>query len=209
MAEVARLFSTAEAAAVSGVGVKTVNNAIDKRIIKAVKLAAGAKSGARRKLTQEEVLRLKLWYHLGDLLSQDRRRALFEAIRTRPDAKTIKAGELLIVDVEEARRQIATRTRDLEAAEKLVTEDKAVLNGEPVFAGTRVPVRLVAIMLKDGTDAQEILEGYPKLTARHLELAPIWTSAHPQRGRPKSLKARGMTPKSSRRVTLADDPRSR
>lgn len=205
-----RLYSTAEAAVISGVGVKTVNNAIDKRIIKVAKPVPGSpKSSVRRKLTADDVLRLKLWYHVGDVLTQDRRRALFEAIRARPDAKTIKAGELLIVDVEEARQQIALRTRDLEEAEALVTQDKAILNGEPVFKGTRVPVRSIASMLRDGADAQDILEGYPKLTERHLELARLWVSAHPQRGRPKSLKDRGVIPKWSRKAPLVSNSRSR
>lgn len=210
MASAARLYTTAEAAAVSGVGVKAVNNAIDKQIVRAKRPSeSAAVSGARRALTADDVLRLKLWYQVGDVLSQDRRRELFEAIKARPDAKTVKAGALLIVDVEEARRQIATRTRDLEAAEAIITRDKAVLGGEPVFRGTRVPVRTIATMLESGADPEDILDGYPKLAKRDLELARIWVAAHPQRGRPKSLKARGFTPKSTRRVALDGDPHPR
>lgn len=209
MAGAARLYTTSEAAAVSGVGVKAVNNAIDKRIVRAARPAAGARVNGGRALTTDDLLRLKLWYQVGNILSQDRRRELFEAIEARPNAKTVKAGALLIVDVEEARRQIATRTRDLEAAEAIVSSDKAVLGGEPVLRGTRIPVRLIATMLDDGANADEILEGYPKLAKRDLELARIWVAAHPRRGRPKSLKARGLTPKSSRRVALGSDPISR
>lgn len=204
MAGAARLYTTTEAAAVSGVGVKAVNNAIDKQIIRAARMADGARvRDGRRALTADDLLRLKLWYQVGNILSQDRRHQLFEAIDARPDAKTVKAGELLIVDVDEARRQIATRTRDLEAAEALVVRDKAVLGGEPVFKGTRIPVRAVAAMLADGADADDILDGYPRLTRRQLDLASIWVAAHPQRGRPRTLKAQGLTPKSVTRVSLA------
>jgi uncharacterized protein (DUF433 family) len=210
MPSAARLFTTTEAAAVSGVGVKAVNNAIDKKIVRAARPSGDVHAkGERRALTADDLLHLKLWYQVGNILSQDRRRELFDAILARPNAKTVKAGDLLIVDVEEARRQIAARTRDLEAAEAMVSRDKAVLGGEPVFKGTRIPVRLIASMLDDGADAEEILEGYPKLAKRHLELAHIWIAAHPRRGRPKSLKARGLTPKSSQRVSLGSDPRSR
>lgn len=44
-----------------------------------------------------------------------------------------------------------------------MSSDKAVLNGEPVFKGTRIPVRLIAAMLEQGADEDELLEGYPKL----------------------------------------------
>lgn len=210
MPSAARLYTTAEAAAVSGVGVKAVNNAIDKQIVRAARPTGSARERkSRRALTADDLLRLKLWYQVGNILTQDRRHELFEAIKARPNAKTVKAGALLIVDVDEARRQIATRTRDLEAAEAIVSRDKAVLGGEPVFKGTRIPVRLIVSMLDEGAYPEEILDGYPKLAKRQLELARIWVAAHPRRGRPKSLKARGLTPTSSTRVSLGSDPRVR
>jgi uncharacterized protein (DUF433 family) len=160
-------------------------------------MADGARRGdGRRALTADDLLRLKLWYQIGNILSQDRRHELFEAIEAKPDAKTVKASELLLVDVGEARRQIAARTRDLEAAEAMVVRDKAVMADEPVCKGTRILVRAIAAMLADGADADDILDGYPKLAKRQLELAPIWVAAHPQRGRPRTLKAQGLAPKS-------------
>lgn len=206
MPAAARLFTPSEAAAVSGIGVKAVNNAIDKRIVKPAKPASGAKP-ARRALTAEDVLRVKLWYKVGDILSQERRERLFDAIREQPKAKTVKADDLLIIDVGEARKQIAALTRDLEAAEAMVTRSKDVMGGEPVFKGTRIPVRLVASMLAEGADPDEILEGYPRLDRRQLELARIWVAAHPRRGRPKSLQDRGFKLKSSKRTALRGDPR--
>ncbi|BAV63066.1 DUF433 domain-containing protein [Sphingobium cloacae] len=207
MPATARLFTPSEAAAVTGIGVKAVNNAIDKQIVKAAKPAPGAGS-ARRALTVDDLLRVKLWYKVGDILSQERRERLFDAIRQQPKARTVKADDLLIIDVGEARKQIAARTRDLEAAEAMVSQDKEVMGGEPVFRGTRIPVRLIASMLTEGTDAAEILEGYPRLGERQLTLATIWVSAHPRRGRPKSLKDRGFKLKSVRRTTLRRDPRA-
>ena len=57
-------------------------------------------------------------------------------------------------------------------------------------------------MIADGVEADEILGGYPKLDHRLLSLAVIWATAHPRRGRPKSLKDSGTTLKSSKRVLL-------
>ena len=199
----ARLYTPSEAAVVSGVAVKAVNNAIDKRIIRAARSArtAGGRKGLRA-LTKDDLLRLKLWYEVGDILSQERRERLFEAIRAQPEAKLLKADNLLFVDVAQARKEIAERARELDAADALVVSDKAIMGGEAVFKGTRIPVRLIAAMLADGVDEAEILEGYPRLDRRLLALAKIWTAAHPRRGRPKSLKDKGFTLKSTKRAVL-------
>jgi len=47
--------------------------------------------------------------------------------------------------------------------------------------GTRVPVRMVAAMKAQGASTAEIVDGYPSVTARMVELAEIWSAAHPAR----------------------------
>jgi uncharacterized protein (DUF433 family) len=149
-----------------------------------------------------------VWRGVGDTLSAERRQRLFAAIAAKPTAKTVKADELLIVDVGEARKQVDRGVRDLEAAEAIVSRDKATLGGEPVFKGTRIPVYGIAGMLEAGASAEDLLSGYPKLTERMLELARIWVAAHPRRGRPKSLSDLGLKIKSTKRVPLKSDPRA-
>ncbi|MEO8812957.1 MAG: DUF433 domain-containing protein [Caulobacteraceae bacterium] len=210
MADAARLYTPAEAGAVSGLKLKAVHNAIDKRIVEPVAKARVAPIGAihrtPRFLTGEDLVRLRVWRGVGDTLSAERRQLLFVAIAAKPAAKTVKADELLIVDVGEARKQVDRGVRDLEAAEAVVAKDKATLGGEPVFKGTRIPVYGIAAMLDAGATAQELLSGYPKLTERLLDLARIWVAAHPRRGRPKSLSDLGLKVKSTRRVTRKSDP---
>lgn len=203
MPNAVRLYTAREAAALSGVAVKAVNNAIDKRIIRAAR-PASVKTGRAplRSLSEDDLLRLKLWYEVGGVLSQERRERLFAEIKERPNARHVKADKLLIIDVAEARKEIAVRTRELAAAEAAIVRDKAVMGGEPVFRGTRIPVRSIAAMLNDGASEAEILDGYPKLDNRLLSLAKIWVAAHPRRGRPKSLKEKGFKVKSAKRTTL-------
>jgi uncharacterized protein (DUF433 family) len=165
----------------------------------------GGKS-ARRALTSEDLLWLKLWYRVGDVLSQERRERLFDAIRREPTVRKVKADDLLIIDVAEARKQIAARVRDLSEAEAMVERRRSVMGNEPVFRGTRIPVRLIASMLAEGTREDEILEGYPGLDRHKLALAKLWMTAHPRRGRPKTLKDRGLRPKATRRTSLKGDP---
>ena len=208
MIAAARSYTPAEAAALSEVALKAVHNAIDKRIVEG--RGEQTKAGTpRRALTDADLLHLKLWYGVGSVLAADRRQRLFEAIKAEPAAATVRADAFLIVDVEEARRQLADRVHQLEEAKTLVHSAEGVMGGEPVFKGTRVPVRTVASMLAQGASSMEIADGYPSLTPRMIELAAIWSAAHPARGRPRKLAGDKLEAKSSKRAPLKGDPRTR
>ena len=197
MAHARRAYTPAEAAAVSGVAVKSVHNAIDKRIIARSEVRAGGRS-----LTDDDLLRLKLWYGVGSILTAERRKRLFDAIADDPAAETVRADEYLIVDVTRAREQLAARADALREAEAAIRSVDGVAGGEPVFVGTRIPVRAIANMQAQGASVEELLEGYPSLTGRMLELAEIWTAAHPARGRPKTLAEHGLRAKSTKAISL-------
>ncbi|MGO7426051.1 DUF433 domain-containing protein, partial [Rhizobium ruizarguesonis] len=170
MVAVSHAYTPAEAAAVSEIAIKSVHNAIDKRIV-----ANRPSSTEGRALTEEDLLRLKLWYGVGSILSAERRKRLFDTIDGNPGADTVRADDYLIIDVARAREQLATRAEALREAEKLIQSVKGVVGGEPVFKGTRVPVRAIAAMKAQGASTEEIVEGYPSLTGRMVELADIWT----------------------------------
>lgn len=192
-----REYTPAEAAAVSGVAVKAVHNAIDKRII-----SQGASRSGGRALTDDDLLHLKLWYGVGSILSAERRKRLFEAIAKNPAAETVRADDYLIVDVARAREQLAARADALREAEFAIESVKGLMGGEPVFKGTRIPVRAIASMRGQGATVEDLLEGYPSLSARMIEFAEIWTAAHPARGRPKTLSEQGLRVKESKRIPL-------
>jgi uncharacterized protein (DUF433 family) len=205
----ARLYTPAEAAAVSGLAVKAVHNVIDKHIVTAKRIAkpaAGLPAYARRFLTADDLLHLRLESGLAGRLSVERRQSLFRQLAANPGARTLKADDLLIVDVGAARRQVADRVRDLGLAEALIARDPEVMGGEPVFRGTRVPVHGVMAMLATGATEAEVLEAYPRLDARKLALGRLWAAAHPRRGRPKSLAELGLVLKSTTRRPLKGDP---
>ena len=201
MAHARRAYTPAEAAAVSGVAVKSVHNAIDKRIIARSEVRAGGRS-----LTDDDLLRLKLWYGVGSILTAERRKRLFDAIEDDPAAETVRADEYLIVDVTRAREQLAARADALREAEAAIRSVDGVAGGEPVFVGTRIPVRAIASMQAQGASVEELLEGYPSLSAHMLELAEIWTAAHPARGRPKTLAEHGLRAKSTKAISLKTGP---
>ena len=192
-----REYTPTEAAAVSEIGIKSVHNAIDKRIIGS--LSPNPRS---RAITDDDLLRLKLWFGVGSILSAERRKRLFAAIDENPEADTIRADDYLIVDVGRAREHLAARGEALREADKIIHSVKGVVGGEPVFKGTRVPVRTIAAMKLQGAATDEIVEGYPALTARMVGLAEIWVAAHPARGRPRKLSEQGLNVKSVKRLPL-------
>ena len=185
-----------------------MNTEIAKRVIE---LAGARKAGpggrAARRLTRDDLVRLRVWRGVGDSLSAERRQRLFSAIDAAPTARTVRADDLLIVDVAEARRQVGRRLRDLEEIEAMIVRDKGVMGGEPVFKGTRIPVHSIAAMMADGAPEGEMLEGYPKLTARMLYLSQLWSAANPQRGRPKTMEELGYKLVSRTTVPRRPDPR--
>lgn len=192
-----RAYTPAEAAALSEVSVKSVHNAIDKHIIPTPESGSDG-----RTLTDQDLLQLKLWYGVGSILSTERRKRLFDTIDQNPEADTVRADDFLIIDVARAREQLAARTEALREAEQMIQSVKGVMAGEPVFKKTRVPVRTIAAMKAQGTSTQEIVNGYPSLTARMVDLAKIWAAAHPARGRPRKLSELGLKVKSTKRWPL-------
>ena len=47
--------------------------------------------------------------------------------------------------------------------EKVVTRDPEILGGEPVFAGTRVPIKSLFDHLEAGDSISDFLEGFPSV----------------------------------------------
>ena len=56
----------------------------------------------------------------------------------------------------------------------LITTDPAVLSGQAVIAGTRVPVSVVLDCLAAGMSAEQIVEEYPTLTSEGVQAAAAY-----------------------------------
>jgi hypothetical protein len=48
---------------------------------------------------------------------------------------------------------------------------------------TRVPVHLIATLVAESSDEEELRAGHPRLTAEMIRLAPAYAMAYPLRGR--------------------------
>ncbi|PZR74629.1 MAG: DUF433 domain-containing protein [Chthoniobacterales bacterium] len=51
-------------------------------------------------------------------------------------------------------------------AGSIITSDPKILNGTPVFKGTRVPVRVLFDYLSDGLSLEYFLETFPSVTRK-------------------------------------------
>jgi uncharacterized protein (DUF433 family) len=172
------LFTPAEAAVLTGLTLKAVNNAIDKKTIAAV---AGEEGG--RLLDARALVSLALEQRLADRVAPELRRQLFDALASSPRNTVSLEGGLVTIDLREPRREVATSLRDLRRARRLVISDPDIMGGEPVFRGTRMPVHMIAGLLAHGSTQAELLAGYPRLTAEMIRLAPVYAAAYPRRGR--------------------------
>ena len=172
------LFTPAEAAVLTGLTLKAVNNAIDKKTIAAV---AGEEGG--RLLDARALVSLALERRLADRVAPELRRQLFDALASSPRNTVSLEGGLVTIDLREPRREVATSLRDLRRARRLVISDPDIMGGEPVFRGTRMPVHMIAGLLAQGSTQAELLAGYPRLTAEMIRLAPVYAAAYPRRGR--------------------------
>jgi uncharacterized protein (DUF433 family) len=172
------LFTPAEAAVLTGLTLKAVNNAIDKKTIAAV---AGEEGG--RLLDARALVSLALERRLADRVAPELRRQVFDALASSPRNTVSLEGGLVTIDLREPRREVASSLRDLRRARRLVISHPDIMGGEPVFRGTRVPVHMIAGLLAQGSAPTELLAGYPRLTAEMIRLAPVYAAAYPRRGR--------------------------
>jgi uncharacterized protein (DUF433 family) len=189
-------YTTAQAAAVTGLPLAAVHKAIDSHLIR----PRSARSGTtvRRLLTKEQLIYLQLEAGGLRLLPVGTRREIADSIQRSPktDLLAIGNGTVLFVECKSARRRVESQLKQLADIEGMVVSNPEIMRGTPVFKGTRIPVDLVADMLAQGATAKEILEGYPTLNKERIAMAPLYMRAFPRRGRPSrrpwyGKKARG------------------
>jgi len=181
------LLTPSEAAVVAGVSVRDVNRVIDEGILpKRFYTWDGG-----RKVRFTGCAYVRFYFHAAKALTADERshviRRLSEApMASGPEAWKVHDG-FLTIDLAKFATDTEDRHSKLAEARELVVEDPAILGGNPVLRGTRVPVYDVAASLAAGLSTERIRAAYPGLDDRLIELAAIYAEATPLRGRPRRL----------------------
>jgi uncharacterized protein (DUF433 family) len=179
-------YTPAQASALANLPLLAVHKLIERRLIRPRRLRTGR--SIQRMLSREQVLYLRLEAEGVRLLPLATRRAIAKKIESSPevDAVILAQGSAVVIQVKSVRRELDLDLRKLERAAEMVVSDPEIMRGTPVYRGTRIPVELIADMLGQGANPEEILEGYPALDRQKVELAPLYVQAFPRRGRPAS-----------------------
>jgi len=61
--------------------------------------------------------------------------------------------------------------------QQAVTIDSRIMHGNPVFAGTRIPLYQILEELADGTTLGELVEGYPSLSLEKIQASLDYLSS--------------------------------
>lgn len=220
MAElILRESSASEAAFIAGVDERDINRLVDEELLPTALLASAK---GRRFGTFECVLG-SFYFHESASLTKDARKRVMIELAARMERAIEKLGTrgtqdvpildwsvaldaVTLVNVKSLAEEAARRAAALARAESLVASDEEILAGDPVFAGTRIPVRTVAAWVEAGETAESIKTSFPRASDEMIEAAPLWARTHPARGRPKSFGELNPEWKkvSSRRVKLED-----
>ncbi|WP_093208599.1 DUF433 domain-containing protein [Variovorax sp. YR750] len=198
---VMRQSSATEAAFIANVDERDIHRLVDEELLPPLLLEAAR--AARRFDTFVCVLG-SFYFHESAALTKDARKKVMGELAERIGKSlavladkqsanvstlnwTVSIDDVICVNLKGLAEETAHRAAVLAKAEALVNSDEATMGGEPVFVGTRVPVRTVATWIASGESKKVIRESFPTLTDEMVEAAPLWVKTHPQRGRPKSF----------------------
>ncbi|HET6232662.1 MAG TPA: DUF433 domain-containing protein [Longimicrobiaceae bacterium] len=178
--------SPREAAFVTGLSEKDVNQAIDRDEVEA--LPARRREDRGRMLGYRDLLYLRVRNDLGRLLSPEGKRMLREQLAAWDErwygGGTVSLGRVEL-NVAPEMQAVQERLARVEEARSVVVADPEVRGGEPVVCGTRISVYVLADLARQGAPREELLEDYPALAPETLDAALLYAEMHPRRGRPR------------------------
>jgi uncharacterized protein (DUF433 family) len=202
MAEmVMRQSSATEAAFIANIDERDIHRLVDEELLPRPLLEAAK---AARRFDALVCVLGSFYFHESAVLTKDARKHVMGELAERIGDFLVNLGDkrsasvstldwsvsindVICVNVRGFAEETAHRAAVLAGAEALVNSDEAIMGGEPVFVGTRVPVRTIAAWIASGESKKAIRESFPAVTDEMVEAAPLWAKTHPQRGRPKSF----------------------
>ena len=178
-----RKFTVAEAVAITGLTTTQVNNLIEE----IAPLGIAVSANRKRSVQYKGLFALLLVQDMSEYAKTKLRNKIIMGALNSPRKKDIAVdGTTIIVSVKSYREQAQKGLKDLYEAESNVSINQEVMQGEPCIKGTRIPVYTIAkIASVQGVEKAQAT--YSTLSKRQVELAQLYATAHPRRGRPKRL----------------------
>lgn len=190
----ARNINAAEAIFISDISERDVHRIVDENL-----LSDRTPKGKDKRFDALDLILVSFYFDTANELSKPARMTVIDSFirkfgarfKRPPQANedwTVAVGADGHIKVDFAKRieAIQRRMEALDAVNALVSVTDA-FDGEPVFKGTRVPVRTIDILLKNGVAPEDIAGHFPSLTKEMIEAAPLWVKVHPAKGRPRSF----------------------
>lgn len=165
---------------------KAIEQAIDRKEVSPIGTGRARQREGQRALGFEAAVYMRLRRETADFLTAKARQQLWREISSAgriPDH--VEIGSLR-VNMTEAVESVSSRLKALARIQKSVVSDPKIRGGEPVVAGTRIPVTVLWELKKTGSSTEEILESYPAVSKQKLEAALLYAKLYPRRGRPKA-----------------------
>lgn len=172
-------LSIAEAAFVTGVSAKDIDREIDAKVIRS--------SGPRgaRALSGDALVYIKALGHMRTELKPALRKRMWRAVVTAvAKGEPVAKVDRLQVEIKEIRNEILHGSKQLDQLKRNYIEMRpSVLGGEPVLRGTRIPIRVVADLVRKGASIKEI-KGELGLSSAQIDASVKYDQVTPRRGRP-------------------------
>lgn len=174
-------FTTTEAAYILREPVRVVRKALDDGPVRAV-LLHGAGGSSVRAIGWNDVFYLYAVQALRSELTPKARIEFYEALQQAPaePRKEVLFGRFR-VSVGDLDEELQRRARHLAELADAV-EFRA--DREPVLKGTGIEVYRIAALLDGESSIDQVLEDYPSLSRKDVEIAQSYAKAHPKAGRP-------------------------
>jgi len=180
-------FCSREVAALADVSVRSVDKAIEERVLAGIRAKA---RGRRRMLPLHAVPYAAIVTRLPVTLSLATKRDLVRRLSERPVAsmtsEPLEIAPAVVVDIPAlVGSDLAERAeRYSKAREDHIVTDPEIMGGTPVLRGTRMTVYSVLGRLEGGDSVEDILDDNPHLSREAIETAALYARTHPLVGRP-------------------------
>jgi uncharacterized protein (DUF433 family) len=190
-----RLWTIREAAAISELPAKTIRATIDREGLRQG-LADESRTRSGYQLSLRDLIYIKLRAEFPFALGRADKAALEGLVRGRKTAASSwrAVGQELVlqtsnvtvsVDYACLREQLTRNAAAFEWGQQRIVSDFAILHGEPVFRGTRIPLAEVAALIRRGLTDAQLAEKYPSLLQVDFDYARIFARLGKRPGRPR------------------------
>jgi uncharacterized protein (DUF433 family) len=215
------MLKLAEAAYVAGVSLRDINRSVDEHILP--ESLHAHREDRERFLFAYACPLVAFYFEAASRLTSDERTRVISIAWDRMRSAHVQSlsgvgvaaqgisliitDEFLSIDLLPFFDKVRSRFAKLKESAEIVQSNKYVMGGAPVVRGTRVSPHDLAASIAKGIPPERILDAYPGIDARTLDLAVIWAKSNPVRGRPKRISE--ILPAGSRKIRQISVPRRR